>query len=478
MARMTQRAQHLLADPSLLITDEGRLLAGGHPGRVVRLSSDGAEIVRRWFGGHPVDSAPALADKLVDAGIAHPYLAPEVGPVDVTIVVPVHDSASRLDRCLAALRADQPDLEIVVVDDASPDPAGIVEVAHEHKAVLVRSDVQRGAAAARNLGLAGAQTPYVAFVDCDVVVSPGWLAALVPYVDGDVVAAAPRIVAYDESGNWLADYEAAHSPLDMGPRPGRVAPGAPVPYVPSAVLLARRDALVDGFDEALPIGEDIDLEWRLVANGHAVRYVPQVTVTHDHRTELGEFARRRRTYARSVGLLSARHPDALPATRVHPALAAACVLAAARRPGLAGVVTAAAAANVARKLRGTADRPHVVAAQLTARALPATGLGLARAVERCWWPVLAVPAIRNRQARRLLALSLLWPAITDWRDAKHRPGVLPYAAGRTAAGVATTVGTWEGCVEGRTLRPLLPSFSGSRRAGKARRAILRTTLPN
>ena len=42
-------------------------------------------------------------------------------------------------------------------------------------------------------------------------------------------------------------------------------PGSPVAYVPTAALVVRRSALeaLDGFDEALAVGEDVDFVWRL-----------------------------------------------------------------------------------------------------------------------------------------------------------------------------------------------------------------------
>jgi mycofactocin system glycosyltransferase len=467
----------LQADPHLLVFDGGRLLAGGHPGRVMRVSADGAALLEKWFAGEPVVSADGLAQRLVDAGLAHPLLDPVTKPLDVTVIVPVYDAAERLARCLTAIRADAPEVAIVVVDDASADEGGIARVAKQHGATLIRHEHNQGAAAARNTGLRAATTTLVAFVDCDVVVCAGWLAGLAPYLSDRVAVVAPRVVAHESAPGWLAAYEAVHSPLAMGDRPGVVGPGFPVPFVPSAALLARRDALDDGFDEALPIGEDVDLEWRIAETGDQVRYVPMVTVAHEHRTRLGEFVRRRRTYARSVGLISARHPAALPAVRVSPLLAAGWLLVVARRPIAATGVFTVATGLLARRLRGTAESPPRVAAQLMGRAIPATGLGIARAVERCWWPLLVVPAVRNRSARRALGLAL-WPVVADWLAAGTRPGPLAYAAGRLAGTAATTLGTWEGCAEGRTLRPLLPSLICVRRPGRASRTILRTTVPN
>ena len=337
----------LRPDARLVVADRGRLLVGGHPGRLLRLSPAGAAVLRGWTRGGPVGAAPAaaaLARRLLDAGIVHPVL-PEPPPADgpaVTVVIPTLDGIEDLERCLAAVRAADPEVPVVVVDDGSADAAAVRRAAARSRARLLRHPARRGAAAARNAGLAVVETPLVAFVDHDVVVPPGWLRRLRPhFADPGVAAVAPRVTAHRPGPGWLAAYEAVHSPLDLGARPGAVGPGRPIPYVPTATLLVRRAAVDRPFDERLPIGEDVDLVWRLAAAGWTVRHVPEVEVAHRHRDTVLAFARRRRLYARSVGLLSRRHPGALPAARVSPWLAAAWLLLAARRPvAAAAAVTA------------------------------------------------------------------------------------------------------------------------------------------
>src|SRR5438445_722427 len=82
-------------------------------------------------------------------------------------------------------------------------------------------------------------------------------------------AAAPRVRARD-AGRGLLGVIAAHwSPLDLGARPGPVAPTKRVTYVPSTVIVVGRQAFLDndGFDESLRYGEDVDLVWRLASGG-------------------------------------------------------------------------------------------------------------------------------------------------------------------------------------------------------------------
>lgn len=82
-----------------------------------------------------------------------------------TVVIPVHNGEATLGRALASIaRQGGPPPAVVVVDDHSDD--GTVALA-ESLGATVLSAPERGAAAARNVGVQSAQTEFVAFLDAD-----------------------------------------------------------------------------------------------------------------------------------------------------------------------------------------------------------------------------------------------------------------------------------------------------------------------
>ena len=430
--------------------------------RVLRLSTGGARAIGDWGLPSPVGVGPArraLARRLLDAGVLSPHPAPAAPTSALTVVVPVRDRPGQLARCLEGVRASCPRSPVLVVDDGSRDPAAVHAVCAEHRVAVIRRDVSGGAGAARNSGLAASSTPYVAFVDSDVVVPPSWAAPLLGhFADPCVGAVAPRVRALPPSRGLIGGYEERHSALDMGPDGGLVAPGLAIPYMPSTVLVVRRSAMGAGFDESLSIGEDVDLVWRLSLAGWRVRYEPAAHVWHEHRVRLRAFVARRRLYARSVGMLARRHPDALPATRVSAwmALPWALALAGHRRAAL-GAATVETLL-IGRKLRQLTDRPNGLAAVLVARGLLATGLGLARAVRRAWAPPLCVLAFTRPGVRRVLLAAFAVPVAQDALATREPRAALGDAAIRLLDEAIALAGTWEGCLQQRTVRPLLPSW--------------------
>jgi hypothetical protein len=95
---------------------------------------------------------------------------------DVSVVIPVHDRPEALEKALASALAQRFDgtMEIVIVDDASRIP---VPDRDEPRLRIVRHEVNRGAAEARNTGIREARGEFIAFLDSDDVWEPGKLAA-------------------------------------------------------------------------------------------------------------------------------------------------------------------------------------------------------------------------------------------------------------------------------------------------------------
>src|SRR3546814_444440 len=109
------------------VLDGGRLLVGGSPLTVLRLSPVAADLLHQ---GQMTVSSPTgavLTERLLATNIAVPLLDdhPMPDPRDITVVIPVRDRAAQLDRALAALDH----LSCLVVDDGSADPSALAAVA-------------------------------------------------------------------------------------------------------------------------------------------------------------------------------------------------------------------------------------------------------------------------------------------------------------------------------------------------------------
>ena len=464
-------------DASVRRIENGRVLVGGSPLKMLRLTASGAALVDRLAACESVP-ASSLVDRLLDGGAIHP--APSSAapgpftPPDITAVIPT--LANAVDGLVDGLGMVG---RIVVVDDGST-PAIDVRRSDDRDGAhvdVVRRPTNGGPAAARTDGLALVTTPLVLFVDADVRLPDDgrWLDVLLAhFVDDRVALVAPRVAsgpgadgptgAAGDLAKTIAWYEQARAPLDLGGAPGPVRARTRVSYVPSAVWLARVDALraVGGFDGELRTGEDVDLVWRLDERGWRARYEPSAVVHHAPRATTGAFVRQRFGYGASAGPLAVRHPGALAPVGVSAWSAAVWGLA---MLGPAGVAAGAAvgmgsAGALARRFRHL-SHPVAEAMRLAGRGHLYAGRQLAEAIARPWWPLAALASVASRRARRVVAVALVVPALVDWYRTRraHQLDPARYLLLRLLDDGAYGLGVWRGALRAGTIAPLVPDLT-------------------
>lgn len=99
----------------------------------------------------------------------------------ISVIVPVYKAESFLRKCTdSVLRQTFGDLELLLVDDGSPDGSGALcdAIAAEDCRVRAFHQPNGGVSSARNLGLREARGAYIAFVDSDDWMEPAMLETL------------------------------------------------------------------------------------------------------------------------------------------------------------------------------------------------------------------------------------------------------------------------------------------------------------
>lgn len=236
------------------------------------------------------------------AGAAPPPLRPYAGSYTMSVVLPTYKVAPYLRGCIDSLLVGAPDnLEIIVVDDGSPDECGAIadEYAAADHRVRVIHQSNAGVSAARNVGFDASQSTYVAFVDPDDSVEPYWARLLLE----DAGSGRPAIVKGDvrqvdingQPGLPIQEWRAMQASTPLHWFGG----------VWSAIY--RRDFLLRHGLRFVPglSFEDLDFQVRaLVAamlSGEAVAVSPRAMYRHHHRE--GSFERSKFGSAKIAGCL-------------------------------------------------------------------------------------------------------------------------------------------------------------------------------
>ncbi|MDR2007592.1 MAG: glycosyltransferase [Alphaproteobacteria bacterium] len=96
---------------------------------------------------------------------------PSANKIKVSLVVPFYNMELYLDDCIKSLiNQDMSDMEIILVDDASPDGSLAIAqkyAAKDNRIKIIRHEVNKHIGGARNTGLANANGEYILFIDSD-----------------------------------------------------------------------------------------------------------------------------------------------------------------------------------------------------------------------------------------------------------------------------------------------------------------------
>jgi len=159
----------------------------------------------------------------------------------VSVVIPAFKCEPYLRFCLdSVLSQTVTDLEVLVVDDCSPDRSA--EIVSEYmkqdpRIRLIRQPENRGVAAARNTGVAAASGTYVAFLDSDDAWRPDKLARQLAKIEQAGAAFSFTAAAcIDPAGNALPNVFEVPTETDYD----RLLKGN---VIVTSSVLARRDLL-------------------------------------------------------------------------------------------------------------------------------------------------------------------------------------------------------------------------------------------
>ena len=240
-------------------------------------------------------------------------------PHTFTVAVCTRDRADLLLRCLRSVEASVdgsglPRPDVLVVDNAPPDDKTRAAVAGR-PGVRYAVEPRAGLDFARNLALRTARRDVVAFLDDDVVVDPGWYAALseVWAVHADAGGVTGRVLPFElETPAQIAfeQYGGFRRPWTSTRYTGPVLAGNLLyPYgagmFGAGCNMSDRQEVVTamgGFDEALdtgrplPGGGDLDMFSRVLRAGHPLVYSPACLVHHQHRRTDAELRRQLHTW--------------------------------------------------------------------------------------------------------------------------------------------------------------------------------------
>lgn len=217
----------------------------------------------------------------------------------VSVIVPTRNNERTIEATLASVKAQsEPGVVLIVVDNASTDATP--EIARRLADVYLEGGPERSAQ--RNMGIRAARTPWIVWLDSDMILPPRALQVALDTAsssDADGVALPERTIG---EGFWTACRALERECyLDQ-------------PWLHNPRLLRRDFMSGEGeFHLAMSGPEDADLRMRMRRAGLRIELAP-IVIDHDEgRLTLREVFAKRYYYGRSIPAFAAEHDGAVEA---------------------------------------------------------------------------------------------------------------------------------------------------------------------
>lgn len=214
------------------------------------------------------------------AGAAWSSLSPGPSP-RLAIIIPHYNDVARLLRCLKALQPQlAADVELVVVDNASTVSLDPVRACFPDLRLIV--ETEKGAAPARNRGIAETTAPLLAFIDSDCLPADDWVEmARVTAEGGDGDLFGGRVDVFDETPPPRSGAEAFEAVFAFNFRDYIERQG----FTGAGNLVTRRDVFDAAGGFVNGVSEDREWSMRAVSRGFRLRYVDGLVVSHPSRSD-------------------------------------------------------------------------------------------------------------------------------------------------------------------------------------------------
>ena len=228
--------------------------------------------------------------------------------IPVLVRHPAH--LQKLKECLRSVRLQTHSPTIFLVDDGSQTPVSeLLSVQEQDGVTVLRSDVNRGPAAARNLGLQEARAremEYVLFTDSDCLPETGWVETMLMHFKQHPQADLLGGTTCSLRRSYVDQFHDIFGTLN-----GRALPDGTLLYTPSCNMALRLQTVSLNFKTVFPEAafEDVDFCVQAKKEGACLRFVASACVVHHYNSTLLGLAKQFARYGRSAPLMEQLHPE-------------------------------------------------------------------------------------------------------------------------------------------------------------------------
>jgi len=245
--------------------------------------------------------------------------------IDVSVIILTYNSARTIERCIKSLLAQKLSnikYEIIILDGGSTDDTlTLIEryLTSSKYEIVTRIIPNSTIGKRRNIGVTMARGNFVAFIDSDCIADPCWLKTLFEKIssikDEKIVGVGgPNLIPPDATKISRVIMSIQKTFLGSGGSPGfyEIKEERSVYTIANCNAIYKKHALLaEKYDDELNIGEDADINFRLVKKGYKLLYVPKAVVWHYQYFSTKDFLKKMFKYGAAAAKLTKKHKTLL-----------------------------------------------------------------------------------------------------------------------------------------------------------------------
>ena len=195
----------------------------------------------------------------------------------ISVIIPVKNGSNYLEEAISAIKSQNMNIEIIVVDDCSTDNTS--DISKKLGCEVIKHDKSRGQVAGKNTGIKAVNGKYILFHDHDDIMKEGALKRLYDEMTDDVYAVEAKV--QDWYSPDLSKEEIAKTPIKTKPYWG---------LFTGAILIKKKAFDTIGlFSEDIHSGEIIEWQSKMETNNFQIKKIDFVsTLRRIHSNNFGK----------------------------------------------------------------------------------------------------------------------------------------------------------------------------------------------
>lgn len=200
----------------------------------------------------------------------------KIDNINISVIIPAFNAELFIEQTLqSVLHQTAPVDEIIIIDDGSTDNTQeiVIHIQSDNPHIILFTQQNKGASAARNLGIQKAKGDWILFLDADDLIAEDLIENYLDIINQNrCVAIYSNFIQINENNEEISSEFVGY---ELNSNDGFCKMFLRNPIISPSGCMVKKDVLneLNGFDENIKYVEDVDLWLRILDKGYSIGHL-------------------------------------------------------------------------------------------------------------------------------------------------------------------------------------------------------------